>query len=447
LGVVYGGITTSTFIEQFKRASVGAHGAVAMRTTALKLVARYSAVESDPYAGVGTSKVSVALRDAVAADPTQGSFRTPTLLDGIERVTAYKQLPGFPMLLAVGLATDDFLQPWWRQLWVIGSMALLLEALVVAFSLVIFQAQKRQEQAGEQIAQMALERGALLDNELVGMVKLRDRHEVWHKKALAKLFGYESGELRNASSRMLYLDDESHARIGEAYASLAPGSTFRTQLRMARKDGSSIWIDLSGAALDGGESLWLMVDINAVKGSEERAQHLAFHDALTGLPNRHLLAERLEFLLRDVERRRSCLAVCYLDLDGFKAINDQHGHDAGDDLLRVAAQRLNASVRANDVVARMGGDEFVVVLNQPDQADGVELALGRLLDAFGPPIVLPNGIEAGVGVSVGVALYPQDAQTSADLITLADQAMLRGKRTGKGRWVLHEAVRADASGG
>jgi diguanylate cyclase (GGDEF)-like protein len=219
---------------------------------------------------------------------------------------------------------------------------------------------------------------------------------------------------------------------------MAAGSTFRTQLQMARKDGTRTWIDLSGVALEGGESLWLMVDINAVKRSEEQAQHLAFHDALTGLPNRYLLAERLDFLLKDAERRQARLAVCYLDLDGFKGVNDQMGHDAGDALLRAAAQRLTACIRANDVVARISGDEFVVVFNQPGTDEGIEHALGRLMDAFVPPVSLPSGIEARVGVSVGVALYPHHAHTVAELLYLADQAMLAGKRNGKGRWVLHE---------
>jgi diguanylate cyclase (GGDEF)-like protein/PAS domain S-box-containing protein len=439
-GVIYGGITTSKFHEQFQRVSVGAHGSVALRTAELKLIARYSPIELDKNAGVGTSKVSKALQDAVAADPTHGSFHTRTALDDIERITAYQQLPGYPMMLVVGLATNDFLQPWWRQLWVIGSFALLLESLVLSFSFALFRAQQRQEQAGEQIVHLALERGVLLDNELVGMAKLRNRQVVWHNRALAQVFGYGPGELNMASTRLLYLDDESYARVGEGHANLTVGSTFRTQLQMARKDGSSIWIELSGAALEGGESLWLIVDINVVKLSEEQARFLAFHDPLTGLPNRHLLAERLEFLLSDAARRQACVGVCYLDLDGFKAVNDHYGHDAGDELLRIAALRMNGSVRANDVVARIGGDEFVVVVSQSDTVDGIEQALSRLLDAFEPPFVLSNGIEVIVGVSIGVAVYPRHAQRVADLITLADQAMLAGKRTCKGRWVMHEST-------
>lgn len=438
LGVIYGGVTTAALNDLFRSASVGPKGAVALRTIGLKLVVRYSPIESDPYAGVGTSNVSDALRDAVSANPNQGSFRTRTALDGIERVTAYKKLPGYPMLLAVGLATEDFLVPWWSQLWTIGSLALMLEVLVLAFSYIVFRAHQQQNQSGEVIARLAQERGVLLDNDLVGMVKVRDRHSVWHNKAFAQLFGYRPSELDKHPSRMFYLDEESYARVGQGYASLASGSTFRTQLEMARKDGTRIWIDLSGTALEGGESLWLMMDINAIKRSEEQARHLAFHDALTGLPNRYLLAERLDFLLKDAERRQARLAVCYLDLDGFKGVNDQMGHDAGDALLRAAAQRLTACIRANDVVARIGGDEFVVVLNQPGTDEGIEQALGRLIDAFVPAVSLPGGIEARVGVSVGVALYPHHAHTVAELLYLADQAMLAGKRNGKGRWVLHE---------
>ncbi|WP_457442447.1 diguanylate cyclase domain-containing protein [Roseateles sp. P5_E4] len=438
LGVVYASIKTERFRDDFKRANVGAQGAVTLRSSSLQLIARYSPLDANPEAGTGTTRVSEQLRAALAANPRQGSFVTRTALDGVERATAYETVPDYPMLMLAGLATEDFYAGWRREVGVLAALLLLLEALLVAFSVFIYRAQARQVQERSRVELLAAERGALLDNELVAMVRLRGRSEVWHNAALDRLFGYEPGELSGQPSRLLYLDDESYAQIGRASQRLEAPHRYRTQLRMRRKDGSPVWIDLSGTALPDGESLWLMLDITAIKHSEEQARHLAFHDMLTGLPNRHLLFERLAFLLRDAERNDRWLAVCYLDLDGFKAINDAQGHDAGDALLRITAERLSASVRGNDVVARIGGDEFVLVLNQLNGLYDERHALNRLLTAFEAPIPLPGGGEARVGISIGVAMYPRHGRDVNTLITCADRAMLAGKRTGKGRWVMHE---------
>ena len=438
LGVVYASIKTERLREGFRRADLGAQGAVTLRSSSLRLIARYSPQESDPDAGIGTAKVSEQLRAALVADTMRGSFVTRTALDNVERVTAYEAVPGYPMILLVGLGTEDFYAPWRRQIAVLAALLLLLEALLVGFSVFIYRAQARQVRERSRVEQLAAERGALLDNELVPMVKLRDRNEVWHNAALAQLFGYGPGELSGQSARQLYLDDESYARVGRAYLRLEAMRSYRTQLRMRRKDGSPIWIDLSGTALPNGESLWLMADITAIKRSEEQARHLAFHDALTGLPNRHLLLDRLEFLLRDAGRNDRWLAVCYLDLDGFKGVNDTHGHDAGDALLRATAARLTASVRDNDVVARLGGDEFVLVLNQLAGLRDEQHALNRLMESFAEPVALPDGSEVCMSLSIGVAMYPRHGSDAATLITRADQAMLAGKRAGKGRWAMYE---------
>ncbi|MBI3347537.1 MAG: diguanylate cyclase [Burkholderiales bacterium] len=438
LGVVYAGMKTARFREDFKRADVGPQGAVTLRSNSLRLVARFSPQEPGAEAGVGTVKVSEQLRVALTENPARGSFVTHTAMDGVERITAYEAVPGYPMLLLVGLSTEDFYAAWRQQIAVLAGLLLLLEALLVGFSVFVYRAQAAQVRERSRVEQLAAERGALLDNELVPMVKLRDRHEVWHNAALAQLFGYGHGELSGQPARLLYLDEASYVQVGQGYLRLAAMSSYRTQLRMRRKDGNPVWIDLSGTALPNGESLWLMVDITAIKHSEEQARHLAFHDVLTGLPNRHLLFERLEFLMRDAARNERWLAVCYVDLDGFKAVNDAQGHDAGDALLRAAAERLSAGVRDNDVVARIGGDEFVLVLNQLSGLHDERHALNRLLESFAEPFVLPDGSEVGVGLSIGVAMYPRHGRDVGTLVTRADEAMLAGKRAGKGRWVMCE---------
>ncbi len=437
-GVVYGGITNDVFVAYFSKADVGAQGAVSLRSRSMRLIARYSAQNEGSQAGLGTASVSKPLTDALAANPKRGAFVARTALDGVERVSAYIEVPTYPLVVLAGLGTDDYFAPWRRQAAMFGTLLALLTIALIGASVALLRAQTRQVEARNRMSQLAAERGAMLDSELVGMVKLRERHEVWHNAALARLFGYAPGELSGQPARLLYLDDASFMHVGLSYQQLATLKSYRTQLRMQRKDGSSVWVDLSGTELPDGESLWMMIDISVIKQSEQQARHLALHDELTGLPNRHLLNERLAFLLRDAERNERSLAVCFLDLDGFKAVNDLHGHDAGDAVLRQVATRLSDSVRGNDIVARVGGDEFVLVLNQLSGLSNEKQALTRLLERFAEPIALPVGALAQVGVSIGVAMFPQHGRDAETLLIRADHAMLDGKRRGKGRWVAWE---------
>lgn len=438
--------TADQLAADFNHADLGLEGVAALRTRALTLLARHAPRDGSDVPGLGSTQASVEFRAALSARPERGSFIARNALDGIERVTAYEAVPGYPLLVLAGLSTSEFFGAWRHQAAVFGLLALGQCALVVTAAWFVYRAQARQARARERASRLAAERGALLDNDLVPMVRLRERREVWHNRALAEMFGYEPGELKGQSARLFYPDDAAFERAGRGYRRMPASGRFRAQVQMVRKDGRPVWIDLSGTNLPGGDSLWMMVDITAVKEREEQARHLALHDALTGLPNRHLLQERLAFLLRDAERQDSPLAVCYLDLDGFKAVNDERGHDAGDALLRAVAQRLNEQRRGNDVVARIGGDEFVVVLSHLDTPQGETRAVERLMQCFEAPFALPDGSTAAVGASLGVALFPQHGRQATLLVTAADQAMLAGKRAGKGRWVLHTAPSPSASG-
>lgn len=439
-GAALGVLAADQLAQDFRHADLGLEGVAALRTRQLTLVARQAPRDGSAVPGIGSRLSSPELRAALASRPDRGSFVARNAVDGVQRVTAYEAVPGYPLLMLAGLSTREYFAPWTHQAWVFGGLALGQCLLILTAAWAVYRAQARQVRARHEVAQLASERGALLDNELVPMVRLRDRHEVWHNRALAEMFGYTHDELKGQSVRLFYPDDAAYARAGRGYQHMPPSGRFRAQIPMVRKDGRRLWIDLSGTFLPGGDTLWMMVDITAVKEREEQARHLALHDALTGLPNRHLLQERLAFLLRDAERQDSPLAVCYLDLDGFKAVNDERGHDAGDALLRAVAQRLNDQRRGNDVVARIGGDEFVVVLSHLDAPDGEARAVERLMQCFDTPFAMPDGSTASVGASIGVALFPQHGREATALITRADQAMLAGKRAGKGRWTVHVPV-------
>ncbi|MCX7168681.1 MAG: EAL domain-containing protein [Rhodocyclales bacterium] len=183
----------------------------------------------------------------------------------------------------------------------------------------------------------------------------------------------------------------------------------------------------------------LFTDITATKEHQQKLEHIAHYDALTGLPNRVLLADRLHLAMAQSQRRQQSLAVVYLDLDGFKPVNDQHGHEVGDELLIVVSQRLKAVLREGDTLGRLGGDEFVAVLVDLEQPQDCEPVLARLLLAAAAPATI-GALVLHVSASIGVTLYPQDESDADQLLRHADQAMYQAKQTGKNRYHLFDLV-------
>ncbi|GAC1583112.1 MAG: hypothetical protein NVS3B28_01890 [Candidatus Velthaea sp.] len=164
---------------------------------------------------------------------------------------------------------------------------------------------------------------------------------------------------------------------------------------------------------------------------------ISLHDPLTGLPSRGTVLAYLSTALDAAKREGGELALCYIDLDGFKAINDDHGHSSGDRILRGVAERLSGAVRRGEVVGRFGGDEFAAVLPRIDTArDAIELGL-RLLESLQQPLTISGDISAQIGASIGIATYPHDGDSIEDLLNAADTSMYRAKRTGGGRVCLY----------
>jgi diguanylate cyclase (GGDEF)-like protein len=185
----------------------------------------------------------------------------------------------------------------------------------------------------------------------------------------------------------------------------------------------------------------LQSDLRHVIDLQEKLRHQAMHDALTGLPNRTLFLDRAEHALRLAERTHQWPAVLYLDLDGFKPVNDTYGHEAGDLVLQAFAQRLAGCLRSADTAARLGGDEFAVLVHGPIDSEGVNRVVRRIRAELGHPIALGAGREATVGASIGVTIADAGTSDVETLLRRADAAMYTAKRARAGGYVLHEESR------
>jgi diguanylate cyclase (GGDEF)-like protein/PAS domain S-box-containing protein len=183
-------------------------------------------------------------------------------------------------------------------------------------------------------------------------------------------------------------------------------------------------------------------DVTEIATARERIASLAYNDALTGLANRTSLAPALEQAIERTRRNRSKLAGVFMDLDGFKQVNDVHGHAAGDAFLVEVARRLRRSLRASDIVARLGGDEFFVVLEQMQDAPAVERVVAKLAAEVLKPYELFGGVKARCSASLGVSIFPDDAGDAATLMAHADKAMYAAKRAGKNAFCIFSAGQA-----
>jgi diguanylate cyclase (GGDEF)-like protein len=201
------------------------------------------------------------------------------------------------------------------------------------------------------------------------------------------------------------------------------------------------WVQSIRHRMSDGCMVVLRSDITHFKERERAAQQLAQYDALTGLPNRRFLHDRLLEALARSRRTKEVVAVLMIDLDEFKPVNDKHGHRAGDEALKLTADRLKGCLRVTDTVARFGGDEFVVIAECGAATADVKVVATKILDALSRPIPAlwaPAGTaDVRIGCSIGISQYPRDAEDPDTLVRLADEAMYRAKQAGRGRVVEH----------
>ncbi len=257
-------------------------------------------------------------------------------------------------------------------------------------------------------------------------------------EAFTRITGYEQDEVvaQNPTSEAVLLRKVAafFTSMGNA---LAEQGHWSGEMWSSRKDGSELALKLSISAAYGNDGevthyVALLIDITQLKKYQQLLERQADYDALTQLPNRNMLARRMHQAMDSARTRRRSLAVAFIDLDGFKLINDRHGHGFGDRVLQILAQRIKATIRNHDTLARLGGDEFVAGLFDLQQPHDCEPVLRCMVQAASAPILI-DGIIVQLSASIGVAFFPLHGQEMETLIAKADQAMYVSKRAGGDR--------------
>ncbi len=253
--------------------------------------------------------------------------------------------------------------------------------------------------------------------------------------AFTHITGYSAEDAIGKTPRILKSKHHDQAFYAAMWRDIDATGHWQGEIWNRRKDGEVYleWLTITKIRSSIGEPVQYVSvfnDITKSRYNDEKIKHLAFHDALTDLPNRSLLMDRLDHHIAKAERDKTCLAVMFLDLDRFKVVNDTLGHEIGDDLLRAVAKKLQGQVRQSDTVSRLGGDEFIILLDNPASDDEVAYIAGRVLAVIKEPMEF-RGKAAQVGASIGIAMFPRDGNTPVELIKSADAAMYAAKDGGR----------------
>lgn len=267
--------------------------------------------------------------------------------------------------------------------------------------------------------------------------------------AFEAITGYAAHEVIGNNPNMLQSGVQDDAYYRSMWQSLLKSGRWRGEIWNRRKSGEAYpeWLTIT-AVLDAGgrcvNYVGVFSDVSSVREAQDRLAFLARHDALTKLPNRTLLGERIDHALKRAQRHHSQIAVLFLDLDRFKDVNDTLGHSVGDALLQDAAARMSDILRGDDTLARLGGDEFVLLLEDDVSSERAEVVAGKLLAALSMPFDV-GGRSLNVTASVGISLYPRDGCDVDTLLMNADRAMYQAKSHGRNRYKLFSAELAEGA--
>ncbi|WP_175429850.1 diguanylate cyclase domain-containing protein [Azospirillum argentinense] len=457
-GVAMVGVPADRFPDFYRRIAGDEKASLAVRKLNGDVVVRTPLPIAEPPKGWPKDSY---VRERLTEEA--GVYERTSVIDGIGRLYAFRRLDPEGLVVIAGRPLDALFAPWWSRtllVWGLGGGGV---ALSLALSVLVLRAARREADALRDALRAVRE-----SEERFDMAVAATADGIWdwdlrtnrvrrtaRMKALYGLADHEMGDDSQEFWDLLHPDDGPVLRAAVQAHLERRSEQVEAECRVRHKDGSWRWLFVRGRAQFGadGEPLrmvGMMTDVTerrerellvqaahrAAEAEKERARHAANHDPLTGLPNRAYLTERLTALTGAAVPDGARQAVMLLDLDDFKAVNDTLGHPAGDELLRIVADRLRSCLRDGDFVARLGGDEFAVVVPAACGTACGTLALAeRIVATVGQGAVIA-GRPVRVGCSAGVSVWAAAALEPEEAIRQADVALYEAKRTGKNRVVL-----------
>lgn len=437
-GVVVMSVDPTNFTDFYRQADLGAQGLLEL--TGLDGVVRGR--KSGGKVSFGADARGLPWFQRQAAAPEDDLIDAHGAVDGVPRILSYRSMAGHPLMVTVGSASSEVLEPVMQRR--AGYLALAAGASValLCFGALLIVVLARQRAVADALASSEGLFRATFHQAATGIAHITPEGRILRANdKFCRMLGYSLQELRQRD--LFALSDEGEREavrrfLAQRLVAHSPVLSPEMEKAYRRKDGGLLWVyEALGLVKDAqGRPDFLVVvtqDISAHKELEMRLSHDALHDALTGLPNRVMFNDRFARVLESARRYGRRAAVLYVDLDGFKSVNDQWGHAAGDQLLQQVARRLEDCVRAEDTVARLGGDEFGIVLAAIDQVEDCEVVADKVLSAMAQPFVLDSAV-AQVSASVGAGLYPRHGSDADALLAQADAAMYAAKQAGKNRF-------------
>jgi diguanylate cyclase (GGDEF)-like protein/PAS domain S-box-containing protein len=257
--------------------------------------------------------------------------------------------------------------------------------------------------------------------------------------AFSTITEYSAAELVGQHIRLLRSGRQDRAFYQNMWECILATGGWQGEIWDRRKSGEihQQWVQINTVRNDVGEPthyVGVFTDISRMHHAQSHLEYLAHHDGLTGLPNRSLLYSRLRHTIERARRDSTLCAVLFIDLDGFKAVNDTLGHEAGDELLQLAGNRMRQRLRDSDTLARLAGDEFVVVLDHLSAPEDAAQMAQALVEQLGVPFQMATGKESRIGGSAGISVFPTNGDDADSLIRSADVALYRAKAAGRGTW-------------
>ncbi|PMR73670.1 sensor domain-containing diguanylate cyclase [Billgrantia endophytica] len=437
-GVVVMSVDPSNFTDFYRQADLGGQGLLEL--TGFDGIVRGRKIGSQHSFGLDARRLDWFQRRATAPEGEFVEWGDAT--DGVARIISYRSMAGYPLMVTVGTAYADELGPVLQRRSGYLAMAGGATAALLVFAALLMLVLARQRAVADALQVSEALFRATFHQAAMGIAHIApDGRILGANDKFCRMLGYSSDELR--ARTVFELSDRDHRDQARQFlmhrlSAHSPVSSPEIEKPYRRRDGSVLWVcEALGVVKDpqGRPDFLVAVtqDITARKDLEARLSHDALHDALTGLPNRVMFQDRLAQALVSARRHERLTAVLFIDLDGFKAVNDSRGHAAGDALLQQVARRLADCIRAEDTVSRIGGDEFGIVLATVAKEEDCEVVASNIIDALSMPFDL-DGVPVHISASVGAALFPVHGNDMAALVAHADTAMYSAKNAGKNRF-------------